>query len=163
MKLDIKTLKEAQTIEEYFDTYFNSSELGGELILLPQNSREFLDNLIQIPGDNYLITFRLNKDDYLSDCNLLLKIYLYIWLNPIYLELYFGLDKWWEPAVIELLGDKKVCSVWKIRSFKDSNILSFAFTVPKVMPVSRLDMFNVITEDIIKARLSAALQELHRI
>ena len=100
MKLDIKTLDEAQTIEEYFDIHFNSSELGGELILLPHDSREFLDNMIQIPGDNYLITFRINKDDYLSDCNLLLKIYLYIWLNPIYLEIYFGLDKWWEPAVI---------------------------------------------------------------
>ena len=42
MKLDIKTLEEAQTIEEYFDIHFNSSELGGELILLPQDSREFL-------------------------------------------------------------------------------------------------------------------------
>ena len=41
--------------------------------------------------------------------------------------------------------------------------MSFAFTVPKVMPVSRLDMFNVITEDIIKARFSAALQDLQRI
>ena len=161
MKLETKTIKETETLESYFDEHFNSSELGAEILELPKDYREFIDNLIQVPGDSYLITCRLPNHSYLSECEVLLKIFLYIWLNPIYLEVYFGLDKWWEPALIEILGQKKVCSVWKVRTFENTSIKSMAFTIPKAIPISKIDCFNVLNEDIIKARFSAALQELN--
>lgn len=165
MNLEIKNLLENETIEAYFDNYFNSPNLSAELIKIPENSiNEFTEKSLQIPGGHFLLTCRIIPDENFLDYMVLLKLYSWVWLNPIILEIKEDFGKWWDLATMEISGysyQKRVCSVWKIRTFKGSSVKSLAFTIPKVLPLSNLDRFNVLTEDLIKARFSAALFDLN--
>lgn len=157
MNLEVKTLGEGETIEAYFDKHFNSRELAAELISIPSASFEsFCEGLPQVPGEHFLLTCRFNTQEDILDYQVLLKMYAWIWLSPVRLSIRENFSDWWDPAVVDLFGVEKNCGVWKIRVFENTSLRSIAFTFPKALHVSEVSKYNVLTEELIKARFFAA-------
>lgn len=158
MTLETKILENGEPIEEYFDKYFNSQDLTAELVSIPPEAIDsFCEKIPQIPGEQFLLTCRFNSREDLLDYQVLLKLYAWIWLSPIRLSIRENFNTWWDPVIINVFGNEKNCGVWKIRTFENTPLRSIAFTFPKVLHISEVDRYNILTEDLIKARFSAAL------
>ena len=159
MILEKKILENGISIEEYFDRYFNSSDIGGEFIELPSNLNGFTENLIQTPGPNYLITCRI-PHNIIPSYKILLNLYSWIWLRSVRFEIIDDLEKWWEPAIINVKGTDLILGVWKVRLFENSGVRSLGFTVPKMLGISEIDRINILDDSLLKSRFSAGLQDL---
>lgn len=159
MILEKQALKPGETLEQYFDRYFNSQEIGGEFLELAGDTSAFTEDLLQVPGPSYLITCRLPHNS-IPSYKLLLGFYAWIWLHSAHLEIIDDLEKWWEPAIFTIHGTDLIIGVWKVRLFENSGIRSLAFTVPKMLGFSEIERINSIDDILLKSRFSAALQDL---